>query len=324
MLHDFPLSVRRPLPFVLVGALLFGAGCGGSRPDATGGPAPVDRPRVVSTTTIVADLVRVIGGNDVDDVALMGAGVDPHVYKPSAGDVRRMAAADIVFYSGLHLEGKMGEVLERLDGRNVRTVAVTACIAPDRLIETSAFGAGSHDPHVWFDVGLWKETTDCVADGLTAVDPSHEERYRERADRYREELTALDREIAARLATIPADRRVLITAHDAFAYFGRAYGLEVRGLLGVSTVSEAGAADLQALARFIVERRIPAVFVETSVSPRTIHALREAVAARGFEVALGGSLYSDALGSPGTPAETYIGTVRANVETIVGALAGAR
>jgi manganese/zinc/iron transport system substrate-binding protein len=277
---------------------------------------------VVATTTIVADLVKSVGGGDVDVVSLMGAGVDPHVYKPSAGDVRRMAAADIVFYSGLHLEGKMGDVLEKLNGRGVRTVAVADCIPEDRLIETSAFGAGGHDPHVWFDVALWRSAIDCVEEGLAEVDPVHLDDYRSRADVLAAELKALDLEITERLAAIPPGRRVLVTAHDAFAYFGRAYGLEVRGLLGVSTASEAGAADVTALAKYIAERKIPAVFVETSVSPRTIEALREAVASRGFEVARGGSLYSDALGSPGTPAETYAGTVRANVETIVSALGG--
>ena len=323
MLHEALPSFRRPNLLVLLGALLAGFGCHGNPGQGESGP-PSSHLNIVATTTIVADLVRAVGGDDVDFTALMGAGVDPHVYKPSAGDVRRMAAADVVFFNGLHLEGKMGEVLERLDGRGVRTVAVASCIPEDRLISISAFGSGSHDPHVWFDVGLWKEAIGCVAETLADLDPDRAGAYRERGNRYSNELRALDRETTDRLSTIPADRRVLITAHDAFAYFGRAYGLEVRGLLGVSTVSEAGAADLQEMAQLIAERRIPAVFVETSVSPRTIHALREAVAARGFEVALGGSLYSDALGSPGTPAETYIGTVRANVETIVGALAGAR
>jgi len=296
------------------------AGCGGA---VDQGSAPEDRrPQVVATTTIVADAVRQVGGDDVEVVSLMGAGVDPHVYKPSAGDVRRMAAADIVFFSGLHLEGKMGEVLEQMDGRGIRTVAVTGCIKEDQLIVTSSQGAGGHDPHVWFDVALWRDAVDCVREGLTALDPEHAGDYKRRAQTYSAELEALDREVAGRLSTIPEEQRVLVTAHDAFSYFGRAYGLEVRGLLGVSTASEAGAADVKELADFIVVRQIPAVFVETSVSPRTIEALREAVAAQGFEVGQGGSLYSDALGSPDGPAATYVGTVRANVETIVAALGG--
>ena len=296
------------------------AGCGGA---VDRGTAPGDqRPRVVATTTIVADLALHVGGDDVEVISLMGAGVDPHVYKPSAGDVRRMAGADIVFFNGLHLEGKMGEVLEQMDGRGVRTIAVSDCIEEDQLIVTSLQGAGGHDPHVWFDVSLWREAVNCVRDGLMEIDPEHAGDFERRADAYRAELEALDQEISDRLSTIRSEQRVLVTAHDAFSYFGRAYGLEVRGLLGVSTASEAGAADVKELAGFIVEREIPAVFVETSVSPRTIEALREAVAARGFDVAKGGSLYSDALGSPDGPAATYAGTVRANVETIVAALGG--
>ncbi len=301
-------------------SLAFFAGCGGA---VDQGVAPEDRrPMVVATTTIVADLVLQVGGDAVEVVSLMGAGVDPHVYKPSAGDVRRMAGAGIVFFSGLHLEGKMGEVLEQMDGRGIRTIAVSDCIEEEQLIVTSSQGAGGHDPHVWFDVALWRSAMKCVEDGLAEIDPEHAADFRRRAADYGDELDALDREIADRLSTIPPEQRVLVTAHDAFSYFGRAYGLEVRGLLGVSTASEAGAADVKELAGFIVEREIPAVFVETSVSPRTIEALREAVAARGFEVARGGSLYSDALGSPNGPAATYAGTVRANVETIVAALGG--
>lgn len=295
------------------------AGCGGGMDQ--GDVVENERLQVVATTTIVADVVREIGGDAVEVVSLMGAGVDPHVYKPSAGDVRRMAGADIVFFNGLHLEGKMGEVLEQLDGRGTRTVAVAACVPHEELIVTSAQGAESHDPHVWFDVEMWGAVVECVRDGLAAVDPEHAGDFESRADVYADELAILHQEVTDRLAVIAPDQRVLVTAHDAFSYFGRAYGLEVRGLLGVSTASEAGAADVQELADFIAERKIPAVFIETSVSPRTIEALREAVAARGFEVTMGGSLYSDALGSPGSPAETFFGTVRANVKTIVAALA---
>lgn len=292
------------------------AACGG----ATGPGAAGDvRPRVVATTTIVADLVRQVGGADVEVTALMGPGVDPHLYKASAGDVRTMASAAVIFYSGLHLEGKMAELFEKLDGRGASTVAVAECLPPDRLIEIPGF-AGTHDPHVWFDVGLWAATTGCVADALAAADPARADAYRERAAAYAAELAALDAEVRERLAAIPAERRVLVTAHDAFGYFGRAYGLEVRGLLGVSTAAEAGAGDVQALADFITERRLPAVFVESSVAPRYIQALTEAVASRGHTVAIGGSLYSDALGGPGTPEATYVGTVRANVEIIAVAL----
>lgn len=289
---------------------------------ACGGGPPVDdsaKLEVVATTTIVGDLVRAIAGDAVELETLMGAGVDPHLYKPSAGDVRVMAAAELIVYNGLHLEGKMTDVLAEMGDRGVATVAVAECLPPERLLPVPGFD-DLHDPHVWFDVALWREAAGCLRDELIRVDQANAETYRRRGHALDEELAALHAWVAERIAAIPAERRVLVTAHDAFSYFGRAYGIEVRGLLGVSTAAEAGAADVQQLAAFIAERRLPAVFVESSVSPRFVEALTEAVAARGGEVVIGGSLYSDALGSPGSAAETYVGTVRANVETIVEAL----
>jgi manganese/zinc/iron transport system substrate-binding protein len=292
------------------------AGCGGA-PPAT---AP-ETLQVVATTTVVADLVRQIGADDLSLESLMGPGVDPHLYKPSAGDVRRMASARVVFFNGLHLEGKMGDVLAEMGSRGVRTVAVADCVPETSLIVSRGF-AGVHDPHIWFDVGLWREAATCVRDALVEVDPAHADRYASRAETYLAELSELDSWVRGRIAEIPGERRVLVTAHDAFSYFGRAYGVEVRGLMGISTAAEAATADVQELARVIAVRRVPAIFVETSVSPRSIEALRQAVAARGFDVAIGGSLYSDALGNPDGPAATYAGTVRHNVNTIVDALAG--
>jgi manganese/zinc/iron transport system substrate-binding protein len=273
----------------------------------------------VATTNIVADLVRTIGGPEVEVEALMGPGIDPHLYKASAGDVRRMSSADAIFYSGIHLEGKMSEVLERMGERGMRTVAVAECVPEEDLIESAAF-SGLHDPHVWFDVALWSQTVSCVVETLVALDPGNADGYRERAARYVEELDALDRWVRERVKDLAPEQRILVTAHDAFGYYGRAYGFEVRGLLGVSTASEAGTSDVQELADFIVEEEVPAIFVETSVPPRYVQALQEAVNARGFGVEIGGSLYSDALGDPGTPAGNYAGTVRANVDTIVTAL----
>jgi manganese/zinc/iron transport system substrate-binding protein len=294
------------------------------------GGAPADRPstsndriQVVATTTIVADLVRAIGEPDVEVVSLMGAGVDPHLYKPSAGDVRRMGAARAIFYNGLHLEGKMADVLEEMGRRGVTTVAVAECLPEDRLLEVAG-GGGIHDPHVWFDVDLWMDAVPCTIAALSEIAPDHRDAFRQRAAAFLDQLQALEAEVRAAIDGIPAERRVLITAHDAFAYFGRAYGLEVRGLLGVSTASEAGIGDVQDLAEYIAQQRIPAVFVETSVPARYVEALQEAVTARGFAVRIGGSLYSDALGDPDTAAATYVGTVRANVETIVAALGGER
>jgi manganese/zinc/iron transport system substrate-binding protein len=278
--------------------------------------------RVVATTSIVADLVRTIGGDEVALEALMGSGVDPHLYKPSAGDVRRMDGAQAVFYNGLHLEGKMTEVLEQMGRRGVHTVAVAHCVPESELLTSEGF-SGVYDPHVWFDVALWMHAAECVRDGLTSLEPAHADLFSDRTAAYLEELEATDGWVRRRIAEIPESVRVLVTAHDAFSYFGRAYDIDVRGLLGVSTAAEAGAADVQALAEFIATRRIPAIFIESSVSPRYVEALQQAARASGFEVAIGGSLYSDALGDPGGSAATYIGTVRSNVETIVAGLSGA-
>jgi manganese/zinc/iron transport system substrate-binding protein len=299
--------------------LLTLAACGG------GAPATTDSYdlRVVATTNIVADLVRTVGGPRVEVEALMGPGIDPHLYKASAGDVRRMSSAQVIFYSGLHLEGKMSEVLGRMAERGRRTVPVAECVPMEDLIFSTDF-SGVHDPHVWFDVALWSQATGCVADTLADLDPENGDDYRARAAAALREMGALDGWVRERVAGLAPEQRVLVTAHDAFGYFGRAYGFEVRGLLGVSTASEAGTSDVQDLAEFIAERQIPAIFVETSVPPRYVQALQEAVRARGFAVEIGGSLFSDSLGSPGTPEESYHGTVRANVETIVNALAIAR
>jgi len=294
--------------------LILVAACGGSPDTTTGGGV-----NVVATTNIVADLVRTIGGHEVTVEALMGPGIDPHLYKASAGDVRRMSSADAIFYNGIHLEGKMSEILERMGERDVRTVAVAECVPEADLIQSAGF-SGLHDPHVWFDVALWSRTVECVVEMLVALDPDHATGYLERAEAYQAELATLDGWVRERIMILAPEQRVLVTAHDAFGYFGRAYGFEVRGLLGVSTAAEAGTSDVQELAEFIVEREIPAIFVETSVPPRYVQALQEAVGARGFEVEIGGSLYSDSLGNPGTSAATYPGTVRENVETIVTAL----
>ncbi|RMG64216.1 MAG: manganese transporter, partial [Calditrichaeota bacterium] len=212
---------------------------------------------------MIADAVKHVGGARVSVTALMGPGVDPHLYKASEGDVARLARADLIFYNGLHLEGKMVEIFEQMKRRKP-TFAVADGVDPGRLIHSEKF-ASSHDPHIWFDVRIWQPVVMYIRDVLARLDPKHAEIYRENAAAYLQELEALDRYVRSRIAEIPPQRRVLITAHDAFEYFGRAYGLEVHGLQGISTASEAGTADVQRLADFIVQRKIPAVFVETSV-----------------------------------------------------------
>ncbi|MCP4573475.1 MAG: zinc ABC transporter solute-binding protein [bacterium] len=301
--------------------LLALAACSGGGSGDEAAKAGDGKLRVVTTTGQVADLARNVGGDRVTVTALMGPGIDPHLYKASAGDVERLRRADLILYNGLHLEAKMGEVLERL-GASRPVAAAAETIPGDELISPDGY-EGTHDPHVWFDLTLWSHAVDAVRDALIELDPDHAAGYRTRATAYARELSALDAYVREQLATVPVAQRVLITAHDAFTYFGRAYGFEVRGLQGISTATEAGAADVQGLARFIAERRIPALFVETSVSPKAIEAVRAAVHSRGFDVGVGGELYSDALGDAGTPAGTYLGMVRHNVDTIVAALTGA-
>jgi len=275
------------------------------------------RLQVVATTTVVADLVRQIAGDRVGVDCLMAAGIDPHSYKATPRDADRLARADLVVASGLHLEGKLADLLDRLS-RRVPVIAVADAIPPDRLLDA---GAGLHDPHVWFDAELWSLGVPAVAERLAKLDPPHAEAYREAGLAYAERLVALDGELRESLAEIPLERRVMVTAHDAFRYFGRAYGIEVVGIQGTSTESEAGLGDINRLVDLVVTRRLPAVFVETSVSDRNVTALREGARARGHTVGLGGRLYSDSLDAPGSGAGTLEEALRANVATIVSALA---
>jgi len=272
--------------------------------------------RALCTTGMVADIVRNIGGPDVEVDQLMGEGVDPHLYKASTGDVNRLKRADIVFYSGLHLEGKLSELLSRI-GRTRPVYAVADGIPVEKLIPVAG---GHYDPHVWFDVSLWKLAARRACEVLAEFHPAGAGKYRQRADAYLERLSQLDRYVRGRIAEIAAPQRVLVTAHDAFSYFGRAYGMELRAIQGISTESEASVREINTLVDFLAERRIRAVFVETSVSERNIEALVEGCRARGHQVRIGGELYSDAMGKPGTPPGTYEGMVRHNVDTIVDAL----
>lgn len=274
---------------------------------------------IVATTGMIADMVSEIGGDKVSVKGLMGPGVDPHLYKASAGDVALLSKADVIFYNGLHLEGKMAEIFEQMNKRGISTVAVTEGVDRDDLLAPPEF-KGNYDPHIWFDVDLWSDTVGTVKEKLIEMDPENTEQYNNNAEAYLEELAQLNQYVLERANSLPEDKRVLITAHDAFNYFGRGYGFEVKGLQGISTESEAGTADVQGLAAIIVERQIPAIFVESSVPPRYIEAVQAAVKSKGFDVKVGGELFSDAMGNPGTPEGNYIGMVRHNINTIVDAL----
>jgi manganese/zinc/iron transport system substrate-binding protein len=305
-------------------ALMALAGCGPVDSRAAGPAADLSgrKVRTVTTTGMIADIVKNVGGDRVEIEALMGPGVDPHLYKASEGDVLRLGRADAIFYNGLHLEAKMAEVIEKMSDRTM-AVAVTDGIDRESLLRPAAF-EGQYDPHVWFDVAMWMQATEAVRDALMSLDPGSADQYRANADRYLDELEALQAYVRERAATVPPEQRVVITAHDAFNYFGRAYGFDVRGLQGISTAAEAGAADVRELADFIAERKIRAIFIESSVPVRNVEAVQAAVRARGWDVVIGGELYSDAMGTAGTPDGTYQGMVKHNIDTIVDALLGKR
>lgn len=297
--------------------LLVGTGCDPKeQPDASG----TGKYRVVTTIGMITDVVKNIGGDRVEVIGLMGPGVDPHLYKASAGDVQKLDSASLIFYNGLHLESKMGDFLNVGKYRD-KTFAVTDAADRSLLLTPPEF-EGQYDPHLWFDVTLWMKAVGKVRDVLSEFDSDNTLMYWSNAERYLAKLAELHTYVKAQAERVPSEQRVLVTAHDAFNYFGKAYGFEVRGLQGISTATEAGIADVQALATFIAERQIPAIFVESSVSTRSLEAVKAAVKSKGFNVEIGGELFSDAMGNKGTPEGTYIGMVRHNIDTIVKALVG--
>ncbi|MFO8075380.1 MAG: zinc ABC transporter substrate-binding protein, partial [Egibacteraceae bacterium] len=276
--------------------------------------------RVVATVGMVGDTAATIGGACTDVVSLMGPGVDPHLYQATSGDVRELSRADLILYGGLTLEGQLGDVLERF-GERAPTLAVSEAGVPAerRIRVSSAYGV---DPHVWMDVSLWAGTLDPIATALSELTPACDAAVRDRAAAHAAELNALHDWIERAVASVPEENRVLVTAHDAFAYYGRAYGLQVVGIQGVSTDAEPSIADIRDTAETIVRAGVPAIFVETTINPRTIQAVLDATDDLGASVEMGGTLYSDAMGEPGTAEGTYIGMLRANTVAIVRALGG--
>lgn len=277
--------------------------------------------QVVATIGMIADVVRVVAGAHAQVDGIVGEGVDPHLYKPTAADVKAMQSADLVFYNGLMLEGKMADVLVKLAGSGKAVFAVTEAVLedPDYILSDEE----SHDdPHVWMDVAAWSKAVGVIERALAEADPANAAGYRDNAAAYREQLAELDRYARETLATVPQEKRVLVTAHDAFGYLARAYGIEVRGVQGISTESEAGVKDVEDLVTFLVERKIPAVFIESSVSDKQVRALVEGAAAKGHSVIIGGELFSDAMGPAGTYEGTYLGMIDHNVTTIARALGG--
>ncbi len=274
---------------------------------------------VVTTTSMITDLVKNIGGDLIEVNGLMGSGVDPHLYKASEGDVTKLVNADVIFYNGLHLEGKLVEVFEKMEHQDIKTIAIGESLDKNTLIGSDYF-ASNYDPHIWFSVDNWKIVTSFVIKALKEIDQKNAEAFDNNGKKYLAKLNELESKLENIINGLPKEKRILVTAHDAFSYFGKAYDFNVVGLQGLSTATEAGVQDVQKLANFIIEKEVKAIFVETSVPKRTIEALQAAVKSKNHEVTIGGTLFSDALGNPGTKEGTYVGMFEYNVSTIVNAL----
>ena len=279
---------------------------------------PSGKLKVVVTTSMLTDLVKNIGADLIEIEGLMGPGVDPHLYKASEGDVSKLFNADVIFYNGLHLEGKLVAVFEKMDTQKT-TVALGEFLAKEGLIGSDYF-ASNYDPHVWFNIQYFKEFSDKVTSVLSEEDPKNAASFTANNLAFQQKLDLLHTAVVNTIATLAPEKRVLVTAHDAFNYFGKAYGFKVVGLQGLSTATEAGVQDVQKLSEYIIANKVKAIFIESSVPRRTIEALQEAVLSKGHQVSIGGSLYSDALGDADSVEGTYVGMFLYNIKTIVNAL----
>lgn len=304
----------KKITIFLLGISLFLAGC--QQNEATS-QEESGKLKVVATTTMLTDLINQIGGDAIEVEGLMGPGIDPHGYQASSSDVNKLMSADVVAFNGLHLEGKLGEVFENLEKQGKTLFVLEDAIADEHLLLSED---GAVDPHIWFSIENWQLAADYITNQLSEADPDNEAFYRSNHESYKEELINLEAYVTERISELTVDQRYLVTAHDAFSYFGESFDFEVVGLQGINTQTEAGTADVSALAQFITEKEIKALFIESSVSTRTIEALQEAVRTRGWEVEIGGELFSDALGDSSQDAETYVKMFRRNIDTIVDGL----
>lgn len=307
--------VRKTWYVMLLGVML-ASGCGSGDVQESGGKL-----RVVVTTGMIRDVVENLGGDYVELEGLIGTGVDPHLYKPTVSDVKKLQAADLVIYNGLKLEGKMGDILAKLKEKGTEVVAISESLK-NREGYLLDGDAGYKDPHIWMDVQGWISATEECSKALIRLLPENKDSLEKQLGAYLAQLSALDSYVKTSIESIPESQRILVTAHDAFNYMSRAYGIEVRGIQGMSTESEAGVREIEELVSFLVEKKIPAVFVESSVSDKNVKALIEGAAAKGWDVSIGGELFSDAMGKEGTYRGTYIGMMDHNATTISNALGG--
>lgn len=274
---------------------------------------------IVATTTMLHDLIETIAGDNLECIGLMGVGIDPHLYKATAGDVNKLESADMIVYNGLHLEGELEDVLIQLEGKGTSVVSASQGIETAQLLSSEEEGE-MYDPHIWFDVAIWKDVASYITSEIIELDPENEQDYEASLEQYLDELDQLEIYIKERTDEVSPEQRVIITAHDAFNYLGNAYGYEVRGLQGISTQAETSTGDISQLATYISEHQIKSIFIESSVPTKNIEALQEAVKAKGFEVVVGGELYSDSLGDESNGHNTYVGAFKANIDTIVDSL----
>lgn len=309
-------KIRGKLMSVMILAMSIIVSACGSGSEQPAAAAREGKINIVTTIAQIAEPVSVIGGDRVNVQSLMGPGVDPHLYNATQGDIQKLESGDIVLYSGLNLEGNMGEVFEQI-GKKRPVRAVAEAIPAERLLKDDA---GAIDPHVWFDIELWKLALGAATEELKRYSPDDADYFEANKAKYFEQLDALQEESKGKLALIPKEKRVLVTAHDAFGYFGRMHDVEVVGLQGLSTEDEIGISDIDDTIAILLEYRIPAVFVESSINQSSIKAVIEGAASKGLQVKLGGELFSDAMGDAGTPEGTYLGMYRHNVETIYQAL----
>ncbi|MCD7058777.1 metal ABC transporter solute-binding protein, Zn/Mn family [Pelagibacterium xiamenense] len=293
------------------------AGTAGVPLNASAQDAPLN---VVSTIGMIADVASNVGGECVDSIALMGPGVDPHLYQATARDVQTFQDAELILYSGYSLEGQLGDVLERFSERTPTVAISPASIPPADLISVEdIYGI---DPHLWMDVSLWAKIAPTIAGQIAELRPDCADTVAANTDAYVSQLEALDGWVEESIVSIPEEQRILVTAHDAFNYYGRAYGIEVAGIQGISTESEAGIADIREMAETVSARNVPAVFIESTINPRTIQAVIDAAAEAGHRIEIGGELYSDAMGEAGTAGGTYVGMIYENTLHITEALGG--
>lgn len=277
-----------------------------------------DRIEIVTTISQISEPIEVIGGDRIEVKSLMGPGVDPHLYKATQGDINKLQKADIILYNGLHLEGQMGEIFTKMSETKI-TVGLGESLAKDKLLTDED---GAIDPHIWFDIDLWKEALNVAVEELKEYSPDDANYFEENKQKYFSQLDELKKEAVEKISSIPEEQRVLVTAHDAFGYFGRMYDIEVIGLQGLSTEDEVGLSDIQSTVKLLIENQVPAVFVESSINQSSIQAVIDGASKEGLEVVLGGELYSDAMGTKGTEEGTYLGMYRHNVITIYKALIG--